>query len=148
MRKPKNLNIVSVWHISEVIFSDILGLKAHMYVISNIKWWRKIIETSTSIMFGSCRPGLTAGQPKMSHTNKMSFFRPSQKILKIHAWCSANIVYICDYEVWVHLISHYFSRMKLGNLKCDFMSHTNEIWLLVRNPINAVEMSIKLTYIV
>ena len=38
--------------------------------------------------------------------------------------------------------------MKLGNLKCDFMSHTNEIGVLVRNPINAVVMSIKLTYIV
>ena len=31
-------------------------------------------------------------------------------------------------------------------MKYDFMSHTNKIGILVRNPINAVEMSIKLTY--
>ena len=99
-------------------------------------------------MFGSCGPGLTAGQPKMSHTNETSFFHPSQKILKILAWSSANIVYACNYEVLVKQLSHYYAIMKLGNLKCDFMSHTNGIGILVRNPINAVEMSIKLIYIV
>ena len=93
-------------------------------------------------------PRLLAGQPKLSHTNDVPFSLPSKKILKLLAWSSANIVYVCDYEVWVHFISHYFCMMKLGNLKCDFMSHTNETGILVRNPINAVEMSIKLTYIV
>ena len=71
-----------------------------------------------------------------------------KKILKLLAWSSANIVNLCDYEFWVHFTSQYFGIMKLGKLKYNFKSHTNVIEILVRNPVNAVEMSIKLTYIV
>ena len=48
-------------------------------------------------------PELMAGQPKMSHTNDVSCSLPSQEILKLLAWSPSNIVYVCDYEVWVHL---------------------------------------------
>ena len=75
-------------------------------------------------MFESCMPGLMAGQPKISHTNDVSFFLPSQKILKLLASSSANIVYVCDNDVWGHFISQYFDIIKLGNLKSDVMSHT------------------------
>ena len=93
-------------------------------------------------------PGLMAEQPNMSHTNHASFFLLNKKILKLLAWSSANVVYVCDYEVWVHCISHYFCIMKLGNLKYDFMSHTNITGILVKNVVYAVLMSIKFTYIV
>ena len=86
--------------------------------------------------------GLMAGQPKMSHTNNMSFFLPSQKILKLLAGRSLNIVFLCDYEVWVQFVSHYYVDAKLGNLKHDIMSHTYETGLLVRNSVTAVEMLI------
>ena len=121
--RPKNLKIVSVWHIRKFTYRDILGLKAQLHAFSIVKWGRKIIYASTSNMFGSCMPELMAGQHKVSHTNDVSFSLPSKKILKWLVWCSANIVYVCDNEVWVHFISHYFCMMKLGNIKCD-LCHT------------------------
>ena len=61
---------------------NIPGLRVQLHAFSNVKLGREIIYASTSNMFGSCMPGLMAGQPKMSHTNNVSFFLPSKKVVK------------------------------------------------------------------
>ena len=145
--RPKNLKIVSVWHIRKFTYRDRPGLKAQLHAFRYDKWGMNMLYSPISIMFRTCMPGW-AGSSKISHTNNdVSFLLHSKKKLKLHAWSSANIVYACDSKVWVHLISHFVVLWSWVNLNMILYHTLTKIEILVRNPVTAVEMSIKLVYI-
>ena len=78
----------------------------------------------TRIIFGSCMPGLIAGQPKISRTNDMYYSFPGKKKSTLLAWSLSTIVYVCDWSIsflilmllrsWNMILFHFFSNKIIG----------------------------------
>ena len=84
----------------------------------------------------------------MSHTNKITFSLPSKNKYKESISKLKHYVDLSRYKLMVHLMWHHYDIRKLGKLKHDFMSHTNEIRIIVSKTRNAIYGSVEYTHIV